>query len=243
MLVSTYVSAGHRTCIHLKLAAVDVEAVLVLREDDDEVRGNLFQRLDLDRLIDRRASIAVMHLVRRRIRPGLHQICQDHPRVGIPGRTRIYTKGSQSAMCSTGWTRDDSFEPSRGRQQYMTGRAYRGSGVVVREGQSVKRHDLKCLSIQLQVQIAVRGRVYDTPELPLFRGDLDLGANRPVHGKDFLDCLGFSPASLGWNFNIVLELAGILVMLDGAAAHNEYTLTESPYLGSITFHSLDDDCS
>src|SRR5271169_5776802 len=36
MLISTYASGYHRTRIHSELAAIDVEAVLVLREGDNE---------------------------------------------------------------------------------------------------------------------------------------------------------------------------------------------------------------
>jgi hypothetical protein len=41
MLISAYASACRRTCSGLKLAAMDVEAVLVSREPDNEVRCTL----------------------------------------------------------------------------------------------------------------------------------------------------------------------------------------------------------
>src|SRR5260370_13324570 len=56
MLISTYASACHRSCIRRKLAAIDVEAVLVLREGDNEVRCSLLQRLNVDRLVERRGA-------------------------------------------------------------------------------------------------------------------------------------------------------------------------------------------
>src|SRR2546426_10524598 len=114
-------------------------------------------------------------------------------------------------------------------------------GFVVGERNAVERHDFKCLSIQLQVQIAVRRGVDHPPELPLLRCDLDSWANGPIHGKDFLGRLRFSLTSLRWDFNLVPESGRIRIMFKGAAAQNDHTLTESPYFGGITFHSLDDE--
>src|SRR6266446_3828758 len=117
MLISADASACHRTCIRLKLAAVDIEAALVFREGDNEVRCTLLQRLNVDRLVKRRAIINSTHLLRWSNRTGLHYVCQHHPRIGIAVRTGIHTKRAKSTMCSRRWTGDDSFEPSGRCQQ------------------------------------------------------------------------------------------------------------------------------
>src|SRR5216683_5259673 len=144
-------------------------------------------------------------------------------------------------MGSKWWTRNDSFEPSRRCQQQVIGGACRTFGFVVGERHPVERHDFKCLSIKLQVQIAIRRRVHDTPELPLFGRDLDSRTKGAIHGKDFLDCLRFSPTSLRWDFYLMLEFGRPRIMPNRAATHYEHTLTKSSYLGGITFHSLNDD--
>src|SRR5260370_39126196 len=114
----------------------------------------------------------------------------------MAARASIYTKRTQSSMGSRRWTGNNSFEPSRRRQQQVIGGACRAFGFMVRERHPVKRHDFECLAIKLQVQIAVRRSVHYPPELPLLRSDLDYRANCPIHGKDFLGCLRFSPTSL-----------------------------------------------
>src|SRR5207249_3850876 len=83
--------------------------------------------------------------------------------------------------------------------------------------------------------------VHDAPELLFFRRDFDSWASCPVHSKDFFHGLRFRATSLGWDFNLVPQFRRIRIMLNGAAAHNDHTLTESPYIGGIAFHSLDDD--
>src|SRR5580693_8516295 len=65
MLISTYTGGCHRTCIHSELAPIDVEAVLVLRKGDNEVRCSLRQRLNINRLEPRRPVIASVHLLSR----------------------------------------------------------------------------------------------------------------------------------------------------------------------------------
>src|SRR5207245_6514958 len=97
--------------------------------------------------------------------------------------------------------------------------------------------------IKLQGQIAVRGGIHDAPKRPLVRRNFDARANCAIHGKDFLDCLRFSPTSLRWDFHLAPEFGRFRIMLNGAAAHNDHALTELPYSGSVTFHSLDDDRS
>src|SRR5260370_34363800 len=72
MLISTYASACHRTCIRRKLSAIDVEAVLVLREGDNEVRCNLLQQLNVDRLVKWQPVNDIIHLLRRGIRAEMH---------------------------------------------------------------------------------------------------------------------------------------------------------------------------
>src|SRR5437870_6219254 len=115
--------------------------------------------------------------------------------------------------------------------------------IAVGKRHPVKRHDFKCLSIELQVQITICRGIHDAPKLPLVRRNFDSRANCPIHGKDFLDCLRFSPTSLSRDFNVLPEFSCIRIMLYGTAAHNEHTLTESPHFGRITLHSLDDDRS
>src|SRR6266550_222855 len=115
--------------------------------------------------------------------------------------------------------------------------------IAVGKRHPVKRHDFKCLSIELQVQITICRGVHDAPELPLIRRDLNSRANRPIHGKDFLDCLRFSTTSLSRDFNVLPEFSCIRIMLYGTAAHNEHTLTQPSYFWSITFHAFNDDGS
>ena len=64
MLINTYANACHRTCVGRELASIDVKTVLVLREGDNEVRCSLLQRLNVYRLVERRAVIGGMHLRR-----------------------------------------------------------------------------------------------------------------------------------------------------------------------------------
>src|ERR1700752_532545 len=100
MLISADASACHRFCIHRKLLAIDVEAVLVLREDNGKARLTLLQTLQVDRLVDWWPGLGRMFWVRMRIctvlilagplRTGLSQIRQHHSWIGVPGRTRIY---------------------------------------------------------------------------------------------------------------------------------------------------------
>jgi hypothetical protein len=45
--------------------------------------------------------------------------------------------------------------------------------IVISERHAIERNDLPRLSIQLQVGIAVRGRIHNTPELPLAGRDID----------------------------------------------------------------------
>src|SRR5271170_6077956 len=109
MLIRADASAGHRTCIHRKFLTVDVEAVLILNEDDREVWCSPLQRLDVDRLVNPRPVITSVRLLRVSISAGLigsglHQICQYHPRIGSSGRTRIHTKRSQRTMHCSRWT-------------------------------------------------------------------------------------------------------------------------------------------
>src|SRR5258708_23671187 len=136
--------------------------------------------------------------------------------------------------------RKGGLEACRRGQQQVIGGACRSFGFVVGERHPVERHNFKCLSIKLQVQIAIGRGVHDTPELPLFGRDLDSRTKGPIDGKDFLDCLRFSPTSLRWDFYLMLEFSCPRIMVNRAAAHNEYTLTKPSYLRSITFYSLDD---
>src|ERR1700692_4002459 len=138
-------------------------------------------------------------------------------------------------MCASRRTGDDGFEAARRRNQQVIDRPGRMFGIVISEWHPVERHDFKCLSIQLQVQIAIRRSVHHTPELPLVGCDLDSRANYSVHRKDFLDSVRFCPASLGWNFNSAHDGYGIWIMLDGAAAYYEHALGESFYFRDITF--------
>src|SRR5207245_1365605 len=48
---------------------------------------------------------------------------------------------------------------------------------------------------------------------------------------------------LGRDFDMTSEFSRVRIVLNRAAAHNEHTLTESPYFGDVTFHSFDDDGS
>src|ERR1700680_2069264 len=64
-LICTYAGAGHRTCVRLILATIDVEAILVLGEDDGEVQFSFLQRLYVDRLIEWRPVIDSMNLLSR----------------------------------------------------------------------------------------------------------------------------------------------------------------------------------
>src|SRR6266403_1507555 len=116
-------------------------------------------------------------------------------------------------------------------------------GVVMGDGLAIHSDDFKDLTFKFQVHVAIRRSVHEAPELALFRCDLDSWANCPIHGKDFLGCLRFSPTSLRRDFNTVPEFGRIRIMLHGPAAQNDHTLTELPYLGGITFHSLDNDGS
>src|SRR2546429_1027171 len=161
MLISTDASARHGRCIRRKLAAIDVETVLVLRKSDRKLRCRLLQRLNVYWLVDGRAVIDSTRPLRSYVRNGLtrtwlRHICQYHLRIGIPYGTRIYAKRTQSTMCSRLWTGNDRFEPSRWCQQQVIRGARRVVRFVVCERHPVKRHDFKCMSIKLQVQIAVR---------------------------------------------------------------------------------------
>ncbi len=146
-------------------------------------------------------------------------------------------------MGSRRWTGDDRFQPSRGGQQQVVGDTRRAFRLVVDEGHTVQRHDFECLPIQLHIQIAIGRGVHNAPELTLARRDFDSRSNAPIHGKYFFCCLCFSATSFGWDLDLMPECGRMWVMLNGASAHHDHTLTEPGYLGSITFHSLDDDRS
>ena len=65
VLISADTSARHRTGVGRKLAAIDVEAVLVLRKRDSKLRHCPLQRLNVDALVDCRAVIDCMQLLPR----------------------------------------------------------------------------------------------------------------------------------------------------------------------------------
>src|SRR5882724_1791222 len=56
-LIGTHADAGHWISIGRELMVIDVEAVLVLGEGDNEVRCETLQRLDVDRLVDWRTNV------------------------------------------------------------------------------------------------------------------------------------------------------------------------------------------
>ena len=114
---------------------------------------------------------------------------------------------------------------------------------MIRKRHPVKRHHFKFLSINLQVQIAIRGGIHDAPKLPLVRSNLDAWAKCAIHGEDFVDLLRCRPTSLRWNGHQSPEFHCVRIVLNGTAAHNQHALTKPRYFGNITFCSLDDNRS
>src|SRR6202008_55390 len=60
MLIRTDTSACHRRCIRRKFAPVNVEAVLVFGESNNEIRCSLLQGLDVDWPVNRWAVVGGM---------------------------------------------------------------------------------------------------------------------------------------------------------------------------------------
>src|SRR5579864_3183557 len=87
MLKRTDTNACHRTRTRRKLAAVDIEAVLVLCKSDYEIRRRFLERLNIDGFINRRTMVDGMRVPRKWVRfeligPWRHKICQHHLGVG-----------------------------------------------------------------------------------------------------------------------------------------------------------------
>src|ERR1700730_12739187 len=129
MLIRAHANACHRVCIHRKLFFVDVKAVLVLGEDHGKSRRALLERLHIDRLVEgstamdrmcwRRACIYIVLIWTDLLWTGLNHISEHHRWIGIPAWTSNDAKCAQGAMCAHRRTGDDSFNPSRRRQQYV----------------------------------------------------------------------------------------------------------------------------
>src|SRR2546427_7644574 len=95
MLIRTYASACHRRCIRRKLAAIDVEALLIFGKGDSKLRCRLLQRLNVYWLGDRRPVIDSTRPLRSFERNGLtptwaRPICQHHFPGGKAALTRIH---------------------------------------------------------------------------------------------------------------------------------------------------------
>src|SRR6202008_3842229 len=68
MLIRTDTNACHRTRIWRKLAAVDIEAVLVFCKRDNEIRRRFLQRLNVDWFENRRTTVESTRTPRGRVR-------------------------------------------------------------------------------------------------------------------------------------------------------------------------------
>src|SRR5258708_3352639 len=123
----------------------------------------------------------------------------------------------------------------------MTSLTQRPPRVVISQRHAVQGDDLPGVSIELHVDVAVRGRIHNSPELALAGSNANSGANCAIHGKDLLDFLSFSSTALRRDSNLASELGCIRVMLDGASAQNNHSLRESRQLWNITLNSFDDD--
>src|SRR6267378_2788896 len=94
-------------------------------------------------------------------------------------------------------------------------------GVVLRDGHPVHGNDFKRLTLKLQVQIAVRGSVHETPELALARSDFNLRPYGPVHRHDFLWRLWLSTTSIRAKINALLQCSRVTVVRNRTATHNQ----------------------
>src|SRR5260370_8399939 len=103
----------------------------------------------------------------------------------------------------------------------MTSLTQRPLRVVISQRHAVQGDDLPGVSIELHVDVAVRGRIHNSPELALAGSNANSGTNCAIHGKDLLDFLSFSSTPLSRDSNLASDLGSFRVMLDVASPlHN-----------------------
>src|SRR5271168_2336188 len=100
-------------------------------------------------------------------------------------------------------------------------------GVVTRYGHSVHGDDFKRLTLNLQVQIAIRGCVHDAPELALTRSELDLRLHRAVHREHLVRRVRLPTTYVRIEFNALLEIARLRVIRDGTATDYQDALAQA----------------
>src|ERR1700682_495450 len=117
-----------------------------------------------------------------------------------------------AAACRTSNNR---FEPTRWRQQH----AIRDSRWMLRivQGNRLTVHgdNLEGFSLELEVQIAIRRSVCNSPELLLSMRNLNLRPHGPVHRHDLVRRLVFATASLRTEVNSVRQIGRLGIFLKG----------------------------
>src|ERR1044071_7733757 len=122
----------------------------------------------------------------------------------------------------------------------MIGHSHRLFWIVESQRHAIQRNNLPRCAIKLHVGIAVRGRVHNTPELPLAGRDTDRWTKAAIDREHPFRCLRISAAvDCPLDFFERCLPAGILP--DRWSAEDEYPFRQAADRGDITFNSFDDD--
>src|SRR4029077_4370089 len=99
-------------------------------------------------------------------------------------------------------------------------------GVVPRDRHSVHGHDLERLTLKLQIQITICGRIHETPELALARSDFNLWPHGTIHCKDLFWLLWLPTTKIRTECNALLQFGRLRVVQNGASADNQNPLRQ-----------------
>src|ERR1700694_2654939 len=111
--------------------------------------------------------------------------------------------------------------------------------VVMGDGLAIHGDDFKALTLKLQVHVAIRGSVYEAPELALTRSDFNLRPHGPVHRHDLVWRLWFCATNVRTEFNALLQSGRLRVVRNGTATHSQDALRQAGDRREIGFYPLD----
>src|ERR1700730_5490746 len=113
-------------------------------------------------------------------------------------------------------------------------------GVVLGDGHPVHGDNFNRLPLQLQVHVAIRGSIHETPELALTWSVFNWRPHGPVHRKALFGCLWLPATNRRREGNALLQIGRLRVTRNGTATHNQDALRQTgqkPW--KVGFYSLD----
>src|SRR6516165_3246073 len=113
--------------------------------------------------------------------------------------------------------------------------------VMIRDGHAVQRDNLERLTIKLEIDIAVRRGIHNSPEFSFAGGNRNARANGAVDGKDFLRSLSLSAASARRLFHSFQQGRCLRIVRDSLPSHDHYLLAEITNFRNVAFHPLNYD--